>query len=414
MGRMPDRKSSPLHGSVRPSPAVFELELGTHSTSRSVPTLTVPKGAIPLRLPGTDRPDSRVASVGAVLASATFDRSTAIECWLKEDDSCSLAVPDATLWRHMQRLGKANAHRVEISCLPVLEVKRLSSLTEEIAEADVVHVSRTLQKSLGPWALLVTSRFTGAVRVVSSDQLPDDESVRVGYAARTLWNILNDSDSTVCLQPLPTPRQSLAGRVRRALENGLELLLGAPVLALRCTEAVVGDDGVNVLRVDESALSFIGVASGEEVVVSFGGRRTTARALAQSERHIARMTEQLGDSTGLIERAPAEHGVQEGRLLVPWFMQAWTSVAVRTRLGVPPDAVVRVRRSLLHSVQRNAVTLPLPVLSLFIAGLAIPGVAWTTWALLGGLVGVLSFFPLRRPGRPSRSGRVKGASDSGV
>ena len=126
------------------------------------------------------------------------------------------------------------------------------------------------------------------------------------------------------------------------------------------------------------------------------------------------MTEQLGDSTGLIERAPAEHGVQEGRLLVPWFMQAWTSVAVRTRLGVPPDAVVRVRRSLLHSVQRNAVTLPLPVLSLFIAGLAIPGVAWTTWALLGGLVGVLSFFPLRRPGRPSRSGRVKGASDSGV
>jgi hypothetical protein len=61
-----------------------------------------------------------------------------------------------------------------------------------------------------------------------------------------------------------------------------EHAIGAPPLALRATEGLVGDDGTAV-RVDRTALDYIGVSPGEQVIVSWATRRTTARILLQTE-----------------------------------------------------------------------------------------------------------------------------------
>ena len=72
---------------------------------------------------------------------------------------------------------------------------------------------------------------------------------------------------------------ALTGAVRWVGEHAI----GAPPLALPATEALVGDDGRAVVRVDRTALDYIGVSPGEQVIVSWATRRTTARISLQTE-----------------------------------------------------------------------------------------------------------------------------------
>jgi hypothetical protein len=71
---------------------------------------------------------------------------------------------------------------------------------------------------------------------------------------------------------------------------------------------------------------------------------------------------------------------------------------VRYHLEIPPDTVVRLRRSVLHLVGRNALTLSLPFIGLAIAALAVPGVPTWIWAVVLTLALVLALVPLRLGG----------------
>jgi hypothetical protein len=180
------------------------------------------------------------------------------------------------------------------------------------------------------------------------------------------------------------------GRLIRSVE---EWLIGAPVTPLRSTEGLVGDDGRHVVRVDSTALDFLGMAPGGRAVLSWCHKSMRVRVLLQTEGTREQMRKQLEESTGLQERLST--GDFENRKIVPEHMRVWVAASVRSRLNIPPDSTVRLRRSIRHLVLANLSVLSIPLAALVVAAAAAPSVHWSVWAGLVVLVVVLSGLPLR-------------------
>ena len=279
-----------------------------------------------------------------------------------------------------------------------VELQRRPALSDDVEIADHVHVASTCAERLGPWAVLVTPSLSGPVRLCPRASIPE-HTVRVSYATREIWEIESPTGSARLI-PILEPgsgESSRSGRLRRVLprlwRNILERWLGAPVVPLRATEAVIGDEGRTVARIDATALDFLGIGTGDEVIVSWADRETTARALLQTPELRERMRDQLGETTGKQSRLSTAPALTEKELL--WHMQAWLSPSVRQALSIPPNTVVRVRRNVTKLLAKNLVALPLPVGGLLIAGFAVPGVSPFVWVGVGVLVVLLAFVPLR-------------------
>jgi hypothetical protein len=273
-------------------------------------------------------------------------------------------------------------------------LRRSPGISEDIEIADRIQVTPETAGRVGGWALLVTPSLSGPVSLSPREHVPSD-SARVSYAARELWE-LDAASGFISLLPLDTRSarpESVSRRLRRRLRSVLEVLLGAPAVVLRATEAVVGDEGRAVVRVDASALDFVGVRPGEEVIVSWGGRETIARALLQTADLRDRMRDQLAQATGRQSRLATRAKNDNEKIL--WHLQAWTSPAVRDALVIPPDTVVRVRRSISNAVLRHLLALELPVGGLVIAVVAIPGIPWPFQVLIPLVALVVAFLPLR-------------------
>jgi hypothetical protein len=147
--------------------------------------------------------------------------------------------------------------------------------------------------------------------------------------------------------------------------------------------------------VDATALDFLGVRAGDEVIVSWGDRETTARALLQTPDLRARMRDQLAQATGRQSRLSTRAKDESEKIL--WHLQAWMSPAVRDALVIPPDTVVRLRRSVPDALLKHLLALELPVGGLTIAVLAIPGVPWPVQVVVPIVALVLALLPLRLP-----------------
>jgi hypothetical protein len=172
-----------------------------------------------------------------------------------------------------------------------------------------------------------------------------------------------------------------------------ERSIGAPPVALRATEGLVGDDGRAVVRVDGTALDYIGVSPGEQVIVSWATRRTTARILLQTEATRERMEDQL--SRPLYMQTDMPLSDPSSRTRVPAHLLVWVSPTVRYRLTMPPDTIVRLRRSLPHVLAGRATALSLPFAGLIIAALAVPSISWWVWLITFGIVLLLAIIPVR-------------------
>ena len=94
-------------------------------------------------------------------------------------------------------------------------------------------------------------------------------------------------------------------------------------------------------------------------------------------------------------------------------MQAWLSSTVRHGLNIPPDSIVRIRRSVGYMLQKNAALLALPVAGLALAFFAIPGVPGWAWVGIPVVIGI-SLLPIRMPhgdgciARDGCAGRTRG------
>jgi hypothetical protein len=84
----------------------------------------------------------------------------------------------------------------------------------------------------------------------------------------------------------------------------------------------------------------------------------------------------------------------KSRTRVPPHLLVWVSPTVRYRLAMPPDTIVRLRRSLPHVLAGRATSLSLPTAGLIIAALAVPGVRWWVWLITFGMVLLLAIIPV--------------------
>jgi hypothetical protein len=271
-----------------------------------------------------------------------------------------------------------------------IRLRRLPGISEDIEIADHVQVAGDNARRFGEWALLLAPSLSGPVRLSPREHVPLD-AVRIPYATRELWELEGDRGD-ISLVPLPRVRPSGMSALRGVSRRLAELLLGAPAVPLRATESVVGDEGRAVVRVDATALDFLGVNAGDQVIVSWAGRETIARALLQTEDLRRRMRVQLAQATGRQSRLATRATSAGGEML--WHLQVWVSPAVRDVLVIPPDTVVRLRRSVFHLMLRNLFALQIPVAGLLIAALAVD-VHWVVWVLVPLLAVILAFVPLR-------------------
>lgn len=268
-----------------------------------------------------------------------------------------------------------------------------------IADADVIQVTPRVAARLGRWALLVSETLAAPVRVEARDDVESDNEFRLSYAGRVIWSV-DPERRQMHLQRLDDDRpvrQRFAERALLWVSRSLEGVLGAPPVVLRATEGVVGDDGRRIVRLPQTALDLIGANPGDEVVVSWAGRCTRARALAQTDEMRETMSLQLEEQTGhQVRRSTVD---PDSRARVPPHLQAWVASAVRSELEIPPDAVVRVRRNLTAVARRQLTVLPIALVGFVLALTAVEGIGLLTVIVAALAFAAWSFVPLYRSRR---------------
>lgn len=270
--------------------------------------------------------------------------------------------------------------------------KLQSGLSGDIGASDHVQLRHEDARQFGRWALLLLGHMSIPVRVTPRPHVATN-SIRLSYATRNLAG-LERTPETACLQPLDSePKPGFIASVMHGGRRLLEYFLGAPTVALRSYEGLVGDDARAVVRVHQTALDYLGVASGDPIIVTWATRSTYARVLLQDTDTSIRMDTQLGERTGQQTRLTL--GDIDSRFETAPHLRAWVSSSVRTSLGVPVDTVVRLRRNLRHVVLGQASILAFPVSGLLVGALAIPAVPWFAWGVALAVVIVLAVLPVR-------------------
>ncbi len=235
--------------------------------------------------------------------------------------------------------------------------------------SDVVHTSPADAERLGKWALLSVPGRRGPYVSSPAEQSPRGTCASPTPCARSP-------------RSRPTTRPSPFNRCRRQYPSG----------SARENSLVVSENFFSGLRPSlcdrrrsgrrrrnaRGACRRHGArpprcSSGDTVIVSWAHRTARARVLLHTESTRVRMRAQLGEKTGHQSRASV--GDVAARLSVPEHLQAWTSSTLRHELGIPPDTLVRIRRSVGHVVAKNAALLALPVTGVVFAAAAIPGVS---------------------------------------
>jgi hypothetical protein len=289
-----------------------------------------------------------------------------------------------------QTSSKADSSiQLTLNTLLPVQPDRLPGYRGDIPAVDVVQVKKTLGDALGKWALAMTVDVSAPVRVQIRAHVPAN-AVRVAYGARTLLGI--PDDEPMYLSPIDEViayRQRVWHAVTAAVRWIGEHAIGAPPVALRATEGLVGDDGRAVVRVDGTALDYIGVSPGEQVIVSWATRRTTARILLQTEETRARMADQLSRPIYMQTKMPLSD--PKSRTRVPPHLLVWVSptvrYAARHHRSASPKPATRTGGSR-HSAQPA-------ICGANIAALAVPSVRWWVWLITFGIVMLLAIIPVR-------------------
>lgn len=268
---------------------------------------------------------------------------------------------------------------------------RLSGRLEDISLSDVVQVSADDEIARSRWALVVAPQLSAPVRVLRRAHVPKGMA-RIAYALRVLLSL--DRGEPFALQPIRPITTS--SRLRRAPRVLAEYVLGAPTIALRATEGLVGDDGRMVVRADPAALDFVGIQAGQEAVLTWADRAVVVRVLLQTEETRETMIAQLAESTGKQLRQSTSDPALRSK--TPAHLRVWVSSSVRFALGVPPDTIVRLRRSIRHVLIRSASVAAVPAVGLVVAAAALD-LPWWLWLSATVMLLFLVGLPLRLKAR---------------
>ncbi len=173
----------------------------------------------------------------------------------------------------------------------------------------------------------------------------------------------------------------LIRRIQYVLEVFLRLLLGAPTYCLMSTKANPGDDPFDVVRVHPAVTNALGVFPGSRVILSWRGRSTLVRIAEETHLH------EMDSVVERIKNVGSVHAVHDEPLVLPGTLVIQVGSQVRKQLGMPPETIVEIRRSVGSVVVRNLSSLVIP---LFAAVLSVIGLDGNSYKWLIGLgVGVL-------------------------
>lgn len=163
-----------------------------------------------------------------------------------------------------------------------------------------------------------------------------------------------------------------------AIERVLQKLLLAPPIALRIRQAPSGDDRLDLLRVSESTMRFLGVESGDLVEVSWGRKKKVVVCLEfidEPDTTVSRHVPKVEDYV---------YSIPNG---FPGHLTASLSAPVRRDLGCGANTVVVVRRRVGSVLRRHGASLSLNLVAAIFASTALEDslLIGTLWFILGAL-----------------------------
>ncbi|GAA4705550.1 hypothetical protein APR04_001901 [Promicromonospora umidemergens] len=388
-----------------------------HAAAPSTPQtsgFTVVPVKIPAGLPtAVVHPDVLSGINGPVPVTVVVDdRTTVAWAWSAAaegipEDARGLSPEEIGVGRRLSE-AVGNAPSLSVRVPPVVPLRTMAALAHDMPGADEVQVNAADLAS-GTY-LLVLDGVTAWVRAVARTHVRPG-SVRLAYQLRLLIASDGAADTTlVALVAAPpqlirhgTPAtrfQRAGGAVDHAMEHLWRSLFRAPEFSARVVQAHAGDDGAPVVTLHPAVFDRIGIGSGQQVLVRWGGREVAALAVADHD----------PPATGLppvsIKR------VQRVNRLWPHLPEGMSphvvvrmSAHLRAELGAPVATVVTVRRQLRPVLVRNLNSLVVPLASLVLAGAALPDPHWPALGLGTVLMSVFALARLRIP-RPRSRARV--------
>jgi hypothetical protein len=249
----------------------------------------------------------------------------------------------------------------------------------------------------------------------------DAGTIRLSLLTRSLVAFAAPSKHTIQLSELmdeePTPLVRLRQRpeaapalrwvaelaavlLRRAvawMERGCRVFLIAPMLAVRTTEALIGDDTNRVVRVAPELFPLLGIQPGDHVIVQWGARGTLAIALQMPASEPVRDVPQEVDRDAPLT-SPAGPVFDDALVR---HLTIGVAAEMRSNLGIPRRTVVTIRRRVVPLIFRRINELTIPVGGLLLAAATIKGVS--SRHVVVGLVAIviLAMLPARHKGPPA-------------
>jgi hypothetical protein len=269
------------------------------------------------------------------------------------------------------------------------------ALVDDLPKSYEVDVSAAVKRRIarrGAWGLLIYDEIPMPVRL--RVRKIDATKIRVSFPTRALIypasNLNSEIDEILHLSSIIDDRLPfrvalkirhpsigipgfLVGLPRKLIHHMgqfFELLLRpillAPIVVTRTTEALIGEDTYQVVRLNAQIFPLLGIKPGDQVIVSWASRQVVATALEFVEPGTDAKV-----STNL-QRTDLHHTGTRGSI-APHLAIAITA-PMRAALRIPRHTVVNVRRRLTPLILGRINELTIPVGGLLLAALALPGV----------------------------------------
>ena len=356
----------------------------------------------PSMLPGTNGP------IPVTVVSG--ERTTVAWAWT----AAAAGIPERARYLSPGQVGVSRRLRAAMGEAPLISVRvprvrrlnTLAALVDDMPGANEVQVCPT---DMEPGAyLLVQGGVTAWVSAVPRDHVRPG-TVRLAYQLRLLTASDGDADNTRVVLVAAAPdviRHGMpAGRFQRSsealdrtMENLWRALFRAPEFSARVVQAHAGDDGAPIVTLHPAVFDRIGIESGQQVLVRWGGREVVALAVADHDPPAS------GSPTESIRK------VQRVNRLWPDLPEGISphvtvrmSTRLRDQLGAPVATVVTVRRRMRPVLVQNLNSLVVPLASLVLAGAALPDPHWPTLGFGTALMSVFALARLRIPQPRSRA-----------
>ncbi|MFD2025594.1 hypothetical protein [Promicromonospora aerolata] len=306
------------------------------------------------------------------------------------------------------RAALDDAPTVSVRVPPVVPLRTYSALVDDMPGADEVQVNPS-DVEPGTY-LLVQGGATAWVHAIPRDHVRAG-TVRLAYQLRLLTASDGATDNTlvalVAAEPavirhhLPAKRvQQVSEAVDRTMERLWRALFRAPEFSARVVQAHAGDDGAPIVTLHPAVFDRIGIESGQQVLVRWGGREVVALAVADHDPPTSGSPTESMKKVQRVNRLWPD--LPEG---ISPHVTVRMSTRLRDQLGAPVATVVTVRRRMRPVLVQNLNSLVIPLASLVLAGAALPEPHWPVLGLGTALMSVFALARLRIP-QPRNRARV--------